>query len=292
MNDATTDLNFTPSSVRIKELERLGEGRQAELFVFAGCVVKLFRDAPNNVAAARREAATMSMVQVTGIPMPRVLGTVTIEDRPGIVMERLTGTDQLSLLGRKPWFVWNAAKNLARLHAQLHSKLAPHELPSLKASLREEIERSDSVPPEHKQIVAAALDSLPDGAAICHWDLHPGNVIETREGPRIIDWAIVRRGDAPADVARTLLIIHAGALPPGAPLLVRALVALGRRLLSGRYLREYRRVRPLDDAGLGTWNIAAVASRLSHGIPEEREYLLERLKVESRRWRKSVARPS
>jgi len=158
-------------------------------------------------------------------------------------------------------------------------------LPSLKSSIRQEIERSDSVPPEFKHLVVASLDRLPDGSAICHWDFHPGNVIETKDGSKIIDWAIVRRGDALADVARTLLIIHAGALPPGAPLLVRSLVALGRALLSARYLREYRRCRPLDDAGMSAWGLATVASRLSAGIAEERGYLLERLKRESRTMR-------
>src|SRR5262249_54427571 len=102
------------------------------------------------------------------------------------------------------------------------------------------------------------------------------------DGPRIIDWAIVRRGDALADVVRTLLIIDAGALPPGAPFLVRKLVAWGRTLLRRRYLQEYRRRRPFDDIALEAWSFVTTTSRLSHGIPEERGYLLQRLTWERR----------
>ena len=214
--------------------------------------------------------------------MPRILGTVTIEERPGIVMERLAGPDQLSLLGRKPWTIWTAAGNLARLHAQLHSTVAPEQLPSLKSSVQAEIKQSRSIPPEVKESTLAALDRLPDGVAVCHWDFHPGNVIETADGPKIIDWTSVRRGNALADVARTLLIIRGGALPPGTPFLVRNLTALGRRVLSWRYLRAYRRLRPFDDTELTAWGFVGAASRLSYDIPEERVRLLERLDRENR----------
>jgi aminoglycoside phosphotransferase (APT) family kinase protein len=291
VNDATTNLEFAPSLVRINDLQKIGEGRQAELFIFGAGVVKLFRFA-DSVAAACLEATVMSLVQTTGIPMPRFLGTVTIEGRPGIVMERLAGTDQLSLLGRKPWTIWTAATNLARLHAQLHSTVAPAQLPSLKASTRQEIERSHSVPLEFKDLASAAPDRLPEGDAVCHWDFHPGNVIETANGPKVIDWTSARRGDALADVARTLLIIRGGALPPGTPFLVRNLTALGRAVLGWQYLREYRRLRPFDDAKIASWTVVSVASRLSYGLSQEREQLLERLRLETSRELKSIDQPS
>ena len=270
------DLEFTPSPARVRDLEKVGEGRQAELFVWAEGVVKLFRSSRYN-ASARLEAKAMYSLRATGIPLPRIFGTVTIEQRPGIVMERLAGTDQLSLLGRKPWLIWTVAKKLAQLHAQIHSMVAPEQLQSLRSSIRQEIESSDSVPYEGKHLALASLDHLPDGAAVCHWDFHPGNVIEATDGPKVVDWASVRRGVTLADVARTLLIIRAGALPPGTPFLVRKLIGFGRRVLGWRYLHEYCRLRPFDDRDLGPWSLVSVASRLSYDIAEERAHLLELL---------------
>jgi aminoglycoside phosphotransferase (APT) family kinase protein len=270
------DLEFTPSPARVRDLKKVGEGRQAELFVWAEGVVKLSRSSRDR-SSAQLEAMAMYSLQATGIPLPRIFGTVTIEQRPGIVMERLAGTDQFSLLERKPWLFWTAAKKLAQLHAQIHSMVAPEQLQSLKPSIRREIESSDSMPYESKHLALASLDHLPDGAAVCHWDFHPGNVIETTDGSKVVDWSNLRRGAALADVARTLLIIRAGALPPGTPFLARKLIGFGRSVLGWRYLHEYRRLRPFHDRDLQPWSLVSVASRLSYGIAEERGHLLELL---------------
>jgi thiamine kinase len=269
----TVDLAFAPSPVGVSDLRKLGEGRQAELFLWPGGVVKLFRSASDS-DFARLEAATMSAVQATGIPMPHLLGTVMIEQRPGIVMQRLEGSDQLSQLGRQPWTIWSVATNLARLHAHIHGVEAPRCLLPLRASLRHEIENSARVPVDCKQRALAVLDRLPDGDVVCHWDFHPANVIETPSGPRAIDWAIVRRGHWLADVARTSQILRGGSLPPGAPFIVRTLTAVGRAVLHWRYLKEYRRLRPFDDSDLRPWFTVSAASRLTHGIAEERDQLV------------------
>jgi len=274
MQGATDHLTFTASPVAVKDLQRLGEGRQAELFTWPpGGVVKLFRRA-EALEAARSEADAMRLLSSSRIPMARFLGTVTVEVRPGIVMEHLVGADQLTLLGRKPWRIWSVATALGRLHASLHSVAPPKGLPPLRAFIREEIELSEWVSPELKALALADLDRLPDGEAVCHWDFHPGNVIETADGPRIIDWANVRRGDGLADVARTRLIIRSGALPPGAPILVRWFNTLGRGVLVWRYLSEYRRRRPFAKTELEAWTRVSLTSRLSYGLPQEREHLL------------------
>ena len=277
MREQTVDLEFPPSALSASDLEKIGEGRQAELFVWPGGVVKLFHD-PAGLASARLEAIDMHLLQVTGVPMPRFLGTVTIEGRPGIIMERLIGRDQLSLLGRKPWMIWRVAANLGRLHGQLHATTAPEGLRPLRSSIRSEIEGSAAVPDDCKRRALAALDGLPDDNAICHWDFHPGNVIETADGPKVIDWAVVRRGHALADVARTLMILEGGALPPGAPFIVRTLAALGRAVLVSRYLRVYRKQRPFRKRDLEQWSLVSVASRLTYGIASERAQLLRRLR--------------
>lgn len=278
MSAIMINLDFAHSPVVVSKLKKRGEGRQAELFVWSGReVVKLFRDS-RNFEVARLEALNMEAVQATCVPMARLLGTITIEQRPGIIMERLVGTDWLSLLGRRPWLVWKVAGNLGCLHAQVHASVAPECLRSLRATLRSEIENSAAVPDDCKRRALAALARLPDAESICHWDFHPGNVIGTASGPKIVDWAAVCRGPALADVARTLLILEGGALPPGTPFVVRTLTALGRAIFVRRYLRVYRKLRPFRWRDLEPWNFVSAASRLTYGIASERTKLLQRLR--------------
>ena len=284
VNGNMNNLEFTPSSVKLQDLTKLGEGRQAEIFVWPSGVLKLYRN-PGSLASARAEAAAMHAVEDSGIPMPRFLGTVSIEQRPGIIMERLDGPDQLTLLGRKPWTIWSAGKKLGRLHARLHSEPVRGGLRALKESLRHEIECSDRVPRNYQDLALNQLEHLPDGACICHWDFHPGNVIETTQGPKVIDWTSVARGDALADVARTLLIIGSGTLPPGAPFLVRTLTAIGRRVLVWRYIREYRRLHLFEVSKLEAWEFVNAASRLTYGLSEERGHLLALLERKGRKAR-------
>ena len=276
-----TELEFTSSAVGIEGLTKLGEGRQAEVFVWPrGGVVKLYRSL-DDFASARAEVAAMRAGQASGIPTPRLLDTVLIEQRPGVVMERLGGSDHLTLFGRKPWTIWPAAKKLAQLHAQLHSVSAPGGLRPLKEELQQRIEASVNVPQKQRALALAKLERLPEGSRMCHGDFHPGNLIETAGGTKVIDWATATRGDALADVARTLVILRAGALPPWTPFLVRKLTAVGRRVLLWRYLREYRRLHPFEHSELAAWEFVNVAARLTIGIPEENDYLMELLERES-----------
>ena len=270
---APLHLEFAQSPVVIKDLERLGEGRQAELFTWPyGGVVKLFRNP--DTALAQFEASIMRALASTGLPMPQLLGTVTIQHRPGIVMERLYGPDQLTLLGHKPWTVWKAGKVLGNLHARLHSTVAPDGLRPLRPSIHKEIATCKTIPQDIKALALADLERLPDGDAICHWDFHPANVIATADGAKLIDWPNVHCGDRLADVARTLLILQGGALPPGAPFFVRKLTAIGRSVLSRRYISEYRRKLPFDSTKLQAWTRVSLTSRLSYDLREEREHLL------------------
>ena len=50
--------------------------------------------------------------------------------------------------------------------------------------------------------VLTLIDRLPPGDGLCHADLHPGNVIMTADGPKIIDWACALRAPAVFDIGR------------------------------------------------------------------------------------------
>jgi len=255
-------------------LRRIGQGREAEIFLWPeGGVLKLYRDA----AYARSrdvEAAAMAAAKAAGAPAPGAIARVEVDGRPGLVMERVAGVDLLTQSGRKPWTVASAGYAMGVAHARLHAVTAPPELPALKERARARSIDAARVPDDLRARALAALDMLPDGAQLLHGDFHPGNVIVTDEGAQVIDWPNAAAGDPDADIARTLLTLRIGEPPEGTPALVRALIGIGRRVMTAFYTRGYRSQRAYDAAAVERWMAPVAIFRLQDGIEEERARLL------------------
>ena len=170
--------------------EKIGEGVLADVHAWApGQVVKLFKaGVPRRIS--RWEARMTRAVFAAGCPAPEVFDEVTLEGRFGIVLRRLDGPTLLQLYR-------SGAMTFAQAGAILASALPcpftrrPRRRTSL--SLRDwmdgSLRRSGGAVPEHIATgILALIERLPPGDGLCHGDLHPGNVIMTADGPRIIDW--------------------------------------------------------------------------------------------------------
>jgi aminoglycoside phosphotransferase (APT) family kinase protein len=206
--------------------------------------------------------------------VPAAYERVELDGRPGIAMEAVDGPDQLTLLGSRPWRVVAEAQALGRLHARLHAVRAPEELPDLVTVVRARVESAPGLPADLRRFALAEVDDLPRGDALCHGDFYPGNVLVGRDGRRVIDWVGATRGEAHADVARTLLLLRLGTPPPGTPSLARALDRVGRRVIRRGYTASYRRVRQLDAELLDRWLAVVAADRLSDRIGDEEDALI------------------
>jgi aminoglycoside phosphotransferase (APT) family kinase protein len=254
-------------------LRRIAAGREAEIFdVGDGRVVRLFLD-PAAKAWFEHEVVAMRAVRAVVPLVPEVFETTEIDGRPGIVMERIDGPDLLSRIASKPWTVLSAGKILGDTHARLHDVVAPADVVPLTERALQVAPRVDA----DEDVKAWGLDALaamPDGDRLLHGDFHPANVLLTNAGPRVIDWPIVTRGNPDADVARSLLMLRIGEVPPGSPLVVRIGQRFVRRLLERSYLRAYRRLRPVSDAAIERWVAIRAVDRLAENIPEERDKLL------------------
>jgi tRNA A-37 threonylcarbamoyl transferase component Bud32 len=258
-------------------LRRIAEGREAELFAWEdGTVLRLLRNAEGQ-ARNELQRTAIRAAAASGVRVPAVHGTVTVMDRPGLVMERLDGPDLLTVIGRQPWKVLWVGGRSGEAHARLHEAAGPDSLPALRDMLRRAIERSDRVPEHLAAFALDVLDGLPDADHLYHGDFHPGNLMLSGGAPVVIDWPNAARGDPDADVARTLLLLRLGEPPPGTSLALRLLARVGRRLLVFAYLRAYRRRRALDPDRLTRWEIAQAAERLADGIDSERPALLRLL---------------
>lgn len=268
-------------------MNKIGEGREAEIFAWdGGRVLRLLRD-PDAGEKIDQQIAALGAARQAGVPVPEAFEKVFVDDRPGLVMERVEGPDQLTLLGSKPWLVFRAARVLGTVHARLHDVDAPGGLPSLRSSAQARI-AAGPLPSRLAEFALSVLDSLPDGDRLCHGDYHPGNILMAGDGPVVIDWTNVTRGDPCADVARTRLLLEVGELPPGAPALVRRLLAAGRAVMRWTYLRTYNGIKPVDPDMLARWKVVRAAERLAaEGIEGEEEKLTQLLEAGHRAARRA-----
>lgn len=252
----------------------LAAGREAEVFAQPdGTILKLLHVAGDD-GPVLREAAALGALRAAGVAAPEPLGTVAVDGRAGLLMERVEGTDLLSLLGRQPLRTLSGGRLMARVHVAMHDLPAPAALPDVREVLRDRIGRAAPLGARLRGRALALLGDLPAGDRLLHGDLHLGNLIGSWTAPVVIDWGGAAGGDPLADVGQTALLHRLGVPPGGAPALVRALAPLGRRLLRGRYLATYRRLRGLDHGVLARWELVQAAGRLSAGIDDEEPALL------------------
>lgn len=250
----------------------LGWGREAEIFAYGdGRALRLLRD-PDGRDRLEQEAAAMTAAHRAGVAVPAVHELIVVDGRPGLVMDLVDGTDLMTGLARRPWRAPSSVRALGRLQAQLHHVVAPPELPPLRGMVSDQLDAAPELSASQRGFARGLLDELPDGDRICHGDFHPGNVIFASfasSGPVLIDWANATRGDAAADLARTVLLLRVGAIPGDLSPLARAADRLGRDFFRRRWVRSYQHGRPIDLNQVRRWETVCAAARLAEGITEE-----------------------
>lgn len=158
-------------------------GYDCEIFAAGpGRVVRRSRDG----RSLEREAAVMRHVRRHGFPVPEIFDA----DGPDILMEHVDGPSLIQAAVRAPG---RAAEYGALLAGLLRSLSAVRSPGWLQAAVGR------------------------PGNRLLHLDLHPGNVLLTADGPRVIDWANASRGTPAVDVAWTWLILATAILEEAPP---------------------------------------------------------------------------
>jgi Ser/Thr protein kinase RdoA (MazF antagonist) len=181
--------------------EKIGEGAFSDVHAWApGQVVKLFK-AGVLQRLGRHEARVTRAVFSAGAPAPEVLGEVSVEGRFGIVLSRLDGPTLMQLSRSGAMTPAQTGAILASLYMSVHKTPPPPDLLSLRDWLRALQLSGGGVPEPIATGILALIERLGPGDGLCHADLHPGNVIMTAEGPRLVDWTGAVRAPAAFDLA-------------------------------------------------------------------------------------------
>ena len=169
--------------------EKIGEGKFSDVHAWApGQVMKLWKaGVPQRTVS--HEARMIRAVFAAGVPAPEVFGEVTLEGRFGIVLTRLDGPTLAHLSRTGAMTLQQVGAILATLAMDLHGTPPPAAVLSLRDWMDHSMRGAgDRIPRHIADGILTLIDRLPPSGGLCHCDLHPGNVIMTADGPRLIDW--------------------------------------------------------------------------------------------------------
>jgi Ser/Thr protein kinase RdoA (MazF antagonist) len=253
------------ASVRRLPGEIVAEGTRSQVHSYGhGAVVKVpRRSTPDSWILY--EAQYAEAVRAVGAPAPRLLGVERIGGRPASVWERVEGLSMWQQVVDRPDHSAALGRLLADIQDHLFGLVPPVTLPRQRDRLMSKIRlTAESIDAS----LGRALGLLPADtgvARLCHGDLHPSNVILRDEGWVIVDWFDASRGDAVADVARSLLTLLSDGASMPRHLAGADRSALG--VLTDAYLERMREHREIDPDLLARWQAVSAVARMAEGVP-------------------------
>ena len=259
----------------------LAIGRTSEVYVWGpDRVAKVLRPGfPDGLG--EEEARAGAVAAAAGIGAPAFFGTVRVDGRLALIYERIDGDSMLDRLVGRAHLTEPLAAELAAIHARIHAASGTGRLPPIRHWVAGAIERvSGGLPADLRAAVRRRLSELPDGDAVCHGDMHPGNVVLTARGSVVIDWLTAGAGPPALDVARTLFLLRDGVLPADLEPGRRGRIERLRAGFADGYLAAYRARRAIDEAEVGAWRLPILVARLDEEVAGEREHILELIRSE------------
>jgi aminoglycoside phosphotransferase (APT) family kinase protein len=213
------------------------------------------------------EARYADAVRAAGAPAPRLLDVRQVRGRAASVWEWVRGPSMWQEILGAPTRAASYGRLLADLQLELFALVPPVVLPSQRDRLVNKIRRCAlAIDPA----LGEALDALPAPSRplrVCHGDLHPGNIILSADGPVVIDWFDASRGDRAGEIARSRLLLRAGAdaaLPSHLPGATRPLLAA---LADGYLGRIHVRLEVTADE-LRRWEAVEVVAQMAEHVPQ------------------------
>ncbi|WP_432664505.1 aminoglycoside phosphotransferase family protein [Wukongibacter baidiensis] len=257
-------------------MKRIGNGRMAVVYKLNDHqALKLFnKKVP--MEFIMDEYSICKHVNELGVSSPKVYDIIEKDGQKGILYEFIPGKTYLDILMSNGQVDGNPGAEMANEHLNIHNSKST-VLKDLKDIIKESIRVVD-IDEDIKEKLINYLERLPNGDTVCHLDFHPDNLIKNKDNFTVIDWANATKGCKAADVYNTILTISSGTVPPGTPKEVENLINTMRMELSAEYLEHYLQNSDITKEDVYRWKLPILVYRLSHGISEERDDLIRKIK--------------
>lgn len=252
----------------------VGKGMTSDVYEWGqGKVLKLFAERYSKDWVSL-EAKKGYIVHNTGISSPYVFDVIDLDNRSGIILERVYGKSMLRQIQEKPWKSCLLALRLARFHFKIHQHFSD-ELPSQTERFAFAINRSSKLDGETRNKIIGYVDSLPNSRSICHGDLHFKNVIVSNNKLVAIDWSGSYQGNPLGDVARTCMLMLSPSNPTRIPDIIVNAFQYAKLLIYRTYLNEYMRLAKVSFQDIDDWTLPVAAAKLKDKVPGDESWLID-----------------
>ncbi len=206
----------------MRTLKIISRGRRSEIFYYTYSTVLKLNDREFSTARIYAEfTKTKAVFDSKVIKVPEPLEVVTVENRTGIVFQKINGTALMELFQKKPWLYFSYTKKVCLLHKKLHE----HQL----GGLPSQVDEFKSILQESMLLTAPQKNRLLEilhkkyVSKLCHGDFHHGNIMHAGNEHFIIDWMDAFSGSCMLDVALTAVNTMVSTAPNHVPSGYRAI---------------------------------------------------------------------
>lgn len=252
----------------------IGQGRTAEVFdIGSNKILKLFRNNMPKEFFMQEYKVSVDIRKKLDF-VPKVHEVLEIDNRVGIIYEKISGMTMMKLIALKPWKVNEEGKRLANLHKSIQVEV-DFELENINKRLKDNILKTELLTVDIKAELFEYIDKLPQGNILCHGDFHPDNIIVTKNKEVVIDWMTATKGNKFADIARTCVMLRFGEVP-NKSFIETKIINFGRNKLYEAYLNHYVKISGATHEEIRMWELPIAAARLVEYLPKsEKEELVK-----------------
>jgi aminoglycoside phosphotransferase (APT) family kinase protein len=217
--------------------------------------IKLF-GGEYSAADVLNEALNHSIVEETGISVPKLHEVAKIDGKWAIISEFIEGVTLAWQLEDDPAGADKLIDRFTEIQLDIHSHSA-ERLRHHTDKMHDKIDKS-GLDATSRYELHTRLAGLPRHSKLCHGDFVPDNVIITPDNSAfVLDWAHATQGNASADAARTYLRFKLE----------------GSDARAEKYLDAFCKKSDTAKQYVQKWLAIVAASQLVKGKPEERELL-------------------
>jgi aminoglycoside phosphotransferase (APT) family kinase protein len=238
------------------KLEKLiGTGAQAKVYLYEDYAIKVFVSNYDKISVFY-ETLIASIIENTGLPVPKVYEVLNIDNQMAIKMDYIKGDSLMDRLLNNTENFEAYIEKMVKIQVSIHSTNISLPI-SLKSKLKERIEKNTKLSDSKNDRVLKLLKDLPDGNELCHGDFHGYNILLDGDKYSIIDWVDASVGCSDGDACRTYLLykLHASEL-------------------AEVYLDTYCRETGKDKEDIMAWLPVLASARLTENVKEEEENLI------------------